>query len=286
VTPDDHEVENDWAGDVSRRKLPYFLQKRANAYQAYDENMPLRSMSQPKADHMHLYRTVPYGKLAQFAVLDTRQFRTEQACNNTVMAGCTEMLNPSRTMMGEAQEVWFTKSLSESKTQWNLVANQVMIAQKQNPHSLGEITFGMDGWDGYTAARARMLRAVRESRSRNPIFLTGDAHQTFVSDLKVDFNDPRSPVVTSELVGTSITSGGDGEVHSANYERFMPANTHIKYNSSRRGYFLCQVDSKKMHAEQRLTDSVTDKNAPVYGAASYTVETERKGSFKPHRSDR
>lgn len=82
VTWDDHEVDNDYAGKISENNDPEaaFLQRRAAAYQAYYEHLPLRRSSMPRGPDAEIYRSLPFGRLARFYILDTRQYRTDQPC--------------------------------------------------------------------------------------------------------------------------------------------------------------------------------------------------------------
>ena len=85
VTWDDHEVDNDYAGDRDENDTPpeVFLLRRAAAYQAYFEMMPLRASTLPSGPNMRLYRRMQFGNLIDLTVLDTRQFRSKQACGAT-----------------------------------------------------------------------------------------------------------------------------------------------------------------------------------------------------------
>lgn len=278
VTPDDHEVENDWAGDHSLTEdQPTFLDRRIAAYQAYYENMPLRSLCVPHAGHMQLYRSIPYSQLVQFTVLDTRQFRTPQPCNDDkTILSCQERFDPRSTMMGAKQEAWFAKTLSTSPAQWNIVANQVMISQLAEPVPHG-FEFGPDKWDGYVAARKRLTDYLGSAKPRNPVFVTGDIHQTWVCDLKADFDRPVSEIVASELVGTSLSSKGDGALHAPNTPQILDANPHIRYESDHRGYFLCEVTRKHMKSELRVAPIVSRSEGTVETAASFSIASNRKG---------
>ena len=104
VTWDDHEVDNNYAKDVpednqSRQSL---LERRAHAYQAYYEHMPLRRASLPRGSDMRLYRRLRFGDLAEFNALDTRQYRSDQPCGDGNKPPCPEALNPQATMMARA----------------------------------------------------------------------------------------------------------------------------------------------------------------------------------------
>ena len=131
VTWDDHEVDNNYANDKAEDGSPrdQFLERRANAYQAYYEHMPLRRESLPKGSSLRLYRRLAFGNLAEFSVLDTRQYRTDQPCGDGNKPQCPEALAPEATLMGAEQERWFFDGLGRSRAKWNIVAQQVMMAK-------------------------------------------------------------------------------------------------------------------------------------------------------------
>jgi alkaline phosphatase D len=83
VAPDDHEVEDNYAGLARADDYPHlttgqFRARRAAAYRAYYENMPLRPANSAHGAGMALYRRIRWGRLATFHMLDTRQFRDDQ----------------------------------------------------------------------------------------------------------------------------------------------------------------------------------------------------------------
>jgi alkaline phosphatase D len=278
VTFDDHEVENNWAGAIDQENDPaaQFLPRRAAAFQAYYENMPLRRSSLPTGPDMQIYRKLQYGQLAQFTVVDTRQFRTDQPCNDNFKPVCEATNNPAATMMGAKQEAWFAETLSTSSAHWNIIANQVMIQQLRERRD-GQTVFNMDQWDGYPAARERLTDFLAASKPSNPVFVTGDTHQTWVGNLKQNFDDPKSAIVATELVGTSITSGGDGVAKTKFSDENLADNPHIVYNNDQRGYFLCEITEKQMISELRVADKVTSRDGKITTAARFLTESGRPG---------
>ena len=116
LTWDDHEVDNNYAGDIpeDKQSREAFLERRANAYQAYYENMPLRLPQQPQGTKMQLYRRVNWGTMAQFTMLDTRQYRTDQPCNDGRKAPCPGTFDPAATLLGDTQETWLKQGLDKS----------------------------------------------------------------------------------------------------------------------------------------------------------------------------
>ena len=281
VTWDDHEVENNYANDISEDNAPRteFLERRAGAYQAYYEHMPLRRTSLPKGSSLLLYRRLAFGDLAEFSVLDTRQYRSDQPCGDGTKVGCVQAASPSQTILGPEQERWFLDGLTRSRARWNIVANQV--AMMQIDHKLGpEIALSMDKWDGYQVERARVLHQIAERRISNAVVITGDIHSNWVGDLKVDFNDPKSPIIGTEFIGSSITSGADGTDTTPATEAFLPDNPHIHFFNAQRGYVLCTVTPKQWRTDYRVLSFVTRPGSPVATRASFVVESGRPGAQK------
>jgi alkaline phosphatase D len=280
VTFDDHEVENNWAGthpQWSSEPEPQFPERRASAFQTYYEHMPLRIGALPQQGHIQIYRAIPYGRLAQFTVVDTRQFRSRQPCHDGEKAGCEARFDQDQTMMGAPQEKWFEQTLSASPAHWNVIANQVMVAQLAQPSPEG-MKFNLDQWDGYTAARKRLTGFLAERKPSNTVIVTGDVHQTFVGNIKQNFDDPSSPAVAAELVVTSITSGGNGSEHQKGYDAIAAANPHIVYNNSFRGYMRCELTPTMMTSELCvLPDGVRTDGTPSKVAARFVTESGRPG---------
>jgi alkaline phosphatase D len=281
VTWDDHEVDNNYAGDIPEDKQTRtdFLERRANAYQAYYEHMPLRMPAKPEGSKMQLYRRVSFGDLAEFSVLDTRQYRTDQPCGDGSKPPCDGTYDPKGTILGALQEAWLKDSLDQSHAKWNIIANQVLMARidlKPGP----EEVVSMDQWSGYEVCRNRFLEFLRDRKPSNPIVITGDIHSNWVTDLKVDWKDEKSPVVASEFVGTSITSGGDGSEERPTTQDWYRENPHLKMYNSRRGYVTLTLDAVQCRADYRVMDYVTRPDAPVRAHSSWVVESGRTGVRK------
>lgn len=277
VTPDDHEVDNNYAGAISELGDPpgVFLQRRAAAYRAYYEHMPLARASVPRGPSMRLYRSFSYGALAAFFVLDTRQFRTDQPCGDRIQAPCEASFDPAATMMGRAQEQWLFDGLHRSSAGWNILPQQVMMAKVDRTAGPGE-RYSMDQWPGYEADRTRLLTFLGARQPRNPIVLTGDIHDNWVNDLTAG-RDERSPVVATELVGTSVSSGGDGQDMPAAMAGILAENPFVKFYNSQRGYVRCAVTTDRLQADYRVVEYVSRPDAPVITRASFVVENGHPG---------
>ncbi|WP_344968902.1 alkaline phosphatase D family protein [Streptosporangium fragile] len=270
VAFDDHEIENNWAGDVSSTGAPSFARRRANAFQAYYENMPLRRSSVPGGTSMRVHRRVDWGPLARFHLLDTRQFRDDQACEDGIRAGCDDRLDSGRTLLGEDQRGWLLDGLARSDARWNLVGQQILMAQRDAKAGPGT-EVNMDSWDGYAAERTRLLTGFRDSGAANPVVLTGDAHMHHAADLKLDFDDPDSPRVAVELVTSSIASDGDGYRDEARVAETIAENPHISYLDQRRGYLVCRLDTEELRADFRTLDYISRRGAPAKTGARFTI---------------
>ncbi len=280
VTWDDHEVDNNYAAEVSEQPdvmREEFLERRASAYQAYYEHMPLRAAQIPKGSSMRLYRRLDFGGLAQFAVLDTRQHRSDQPCGDRTKPPCDGMSEPSATLLGSAQRDWLFSNLRGSSAIWNVIPQQVMVARVDRSPG-DDVTYSMDQWAGYEAARVDLLQFLDESRVRNPIVLTGDIHSNWVNDLVVDFDDPESRPVATEFVGTSISSGGDGGPNTTYGEGVMRENPFVKLHNAQRGYVLCDVTRDRFTARYRVLESVTRRGAERETLAEFAVQDGRPGA--------
>jgi alkaline phosphatase D len=267
VVPDDHDVEDDFAGWSRLDNIPalsaaQWKQRRAAAYQAYYEHQPLRARQ--------LYRRIRWGRLATFHMLDTRQFRDPQACGGLWKA-CADANRPDRSITGAAQEAWLLDGLAQKAATWDFLGQQVFFARQVNAGGVAN----MDAWDGYRASRDRIQRGWVRRGVRNPVVLTGDIHTAWANDLKADYADPGSATIGTELVCTSITSRGDGSASAAIPNR--AGNPHLKFYSDRRGYTRATVDAATVEVDYRGVDAVSRRGAPVRTVRSFRLRDGRPG---------
>ena len=186
VTPDDHEVENDYADSIAEDKgvdPVEFLERCASAYQAYYEMMPLRKRSLPLGPDMRLFRSVGVGRLAEFQVLDTRQYRTDQPNGDRRSLLNDAALASKNSMLGANQAGWLKSRLIESRATWNVLAQQVMMGMVGYRSSAGDLVYSMDQWPGYARERIQLVKFLADRRVPNPVVLTGDIHSNWVNDL-------------------------------------------------------------------------------------------------------
>jgi alkaline phosphatase D len=289
VTWDDHEVDNDYAGAISEGNDPEeaFLERRANAYQAWYEHQPVR-IDAPDGPDLRIHRQVDFGDLASFWILDTRQYRDDQPTDGEPLPGELGRLpirpygpqaqDPSRTILGDEQEEWLLDGLTSSGATWNVLAQQVYMFGVMVP--LGETPLVItDTWDGYGASRARLLDGAREADVENLVVLTGDFHSAGVGDLRADPFDLSGPVVGTELMASAISSsfypGFEDLARQA-----VAGNPHVKFFDPRNGCTVCTVTSEEWRAEYVVVDDVTDADSAVSSIATFVIASGTPGAVE------
>jgi alkaline phosphatase D len=285
VTWDDHEFENNYANLTPEETSEQFgnpqafLERRINAYKAYYEHMPLRGAARPKGADLRLYQRFTFGDLAQFSVLDTRQYRTDQPCEDGLKPRCPAALDPAATMTGAEQEKWLFEGLGRSPACWNVLAQQTIFGQVDfDPRPEPFSVFNVDQWDGYVVQRQRIIDFLQERKVSNPVIITGDIHSSWVHDIKANFDNPTSATVATEFVGTSIASDFPSQF-IAPVQAALPANPHIKFfDGAFRGYVRCKLTKKDWQTEYRAVASVRDPNSAVNTLARFVVENGQPGA--------
>jgi alkaline phosphatase D len=276
---DDHEIDNDYTADIPEDGTPpeEFRLRRIAGYQAFYEHLPLRSVARPdRRGNAELYRAITWGPMAEFDVVDTRQYRDDHPCGDGERARCAASFDPGQTMLGDRQERWLGSRLRRNRARWTVLANQVMVTELDHDPGPGTVHW-QDSWDGYPAARQRMLEAL--TTQRNPIIITGDWHSTFVNDIKFDYQSGGSPTVATEVITPAITSNGDGPVYGPYYGPMIAWNPHIKYfEGDLKGYVRCRADSRQLEMDVRFVDFVGSPGAGIRTAASFVVEDGQPGA--------
>jgi len=285
ITRDDHEVDNNWAGDTpedpDQQTTRAFLERRAAAFKAYYEHMPFRMEQQPAGPDQKLYRNYQFGDLLAINVLDTRLYRSDQACGDAFnVVDCQERFAEDRTILGDEQGEWLVSNLQESTATWDVLANQLPLAKMDfniaafGREDLEPEGFRMDQWDGYAADQNTVLRAFDED-AENPIVVTGDFHRSWANDLRSP--DDESTPVGAEFVGTSISAAGDGSDMDAFGRQVIRDNDNVEYYSNRRGYARCTVTPEEWTTEYRTVEYVTERSAPARTDAEFTVKAGEPG---------
>jgi alkaline phosphatase D len=240
----------------------------------------------PEGPDMRIYTTLDWGRLARFYTLDDRQYRSWHACPRTGRIGgsntvdieqCAQLFSSGRSMLGRAQERWLDGTFGASRAAWNVIAQQTPMAQFDQKPGPGRRAW-TDGWDGYPAARQRLFDSIVSRKLSNPVVLGGDVHSFNVNQLKADFDNPESPIVASEFVGTSITSQAWAQER---LNQYLPDNPHMLLVDSRyRGYVRVDVTPARWTADLRAMDNVQKRDAGCSTLATFVVENGKAGPLK------
>ena len=278
VTFDDHEIANNWAADIDEKGTPpeIFALRRAAALQAWYEHMPVRRSSFPGRDGVRMYRGMSWGDLVSANFLDTRQYRSDQACGDGERVLCDSARSPDRMLLGAEQERWLLDRLARSTARWNLIAQQVLMMDldmSRAANSSKRLT-AMDTWGGYPAARERLLKHLQDRKIANTVVLTGDAHQHFAGDV---LRTPGSAPVAAEFLVTSATSGGDGLGVFPGNEEILRRNPSLRMLEDKRGYGICSLSHERWTTELFSFSQVTSAPAPSSSVARFVVEPGRAG---------
>ena len=286
VTHDDHEVDNDYAGLTAEDpdQQDGFVARRAAAYQAYWEHMPLPRSALPRGADMQLYMTRTFGDLLAIHMLDERQYRSPQACPTPPRRGggsrvyvdkCPSWNDESRSILGATQESWIDRQLRASKARWNFIAQGVVMTWVDEDPGPRQQHWS-DSWAGYPAARRRLLESVAASRCKNPVMLSGDIHAFIVADQRIASHRADSPLIASEIVTTSITSGPPPQKVMEVYNR--PDASDVFFASGAyRGYARLTLTPARLEAELIGYVSVREPEATPQSLGRFVIEDGRPG---------
>ncbi|MEZ5994951.1 MAG: alkaline phosphatase D family protein [Hyphomonadaceae bacterium] len=206
--------------------------------------------------------------------------------------------DPDRQMMGAAQEEWLAGELSGSVAagrRWQVLGNQVLVAPVNAPDlsatppalaaALERLSPGVtqllkltrfafpastDTWDGYPAARDRLLAAIRQAQA-NVVVITGDSHTAWANEL----NDAEGRVAT-EFGATSITSPSDADYFVSAGVDFaggvQARNPHVKYvDPIHRGFLVLTLTQEAAQADFFSVSTITSKQYETARTAAFRV---------------
>jgi alkaline phosphatase D len=280
---DDHEVDNDYAGLQGQSLQADFAAQRAAAYRAWWEHMPVAKAMRPSGADLRIVGRLDWGRLARIHLLDDRQYRDVQVCprpgrggsNSVRRAECPALADPQRSLLGAEQERWLAEGWSLERP-WNLLAQQTLMARFnwEDPARAGG-RYWTDGWDGYPAARQRLLDVLHQRQVPGVVVLGGDVHANYVADLRADFDDAKSPVLASEFCGTSISSLG---MPQDRVDAALPLNPHVLWGrADQRGYVRFELRARELQATLRVVADASDADSTVHTAAQFVVQAGRPG---------
>jgi alkaline phosphatase D len=271
VSFDDHEVTDNWAGDHDEFQTPAELVRlrRAAAFQAWYEHMPVRRAQLPSWSAVNMYRGLRYGDLVAVDILDTRQYRTPAPCGTDFAPACPTLDDPKAQVISAEEEAWLVRNLNRRDARWNCIAQQIMMMSlDRRTADGGQPILNLDSWAGYEAPRRRILSRMKGLG--NVVVLTGDEHQNYAGIL----HDRDTPVAV-EFVGTSISSGGDGWVDKAGSDHVLAGNPQLKLVNDNRGYLTFDVSPDEWRTNFMIVDKVSIANGNVSKLTNASVERGR-----------
>ncbi len=297
---DDHEVHNDYTGETqgftsNAEPAPSqtFVQRRASAYQAWYEHMPVRASVLTRAlaglqqgAEMRIYQNLRWGQLANLYVLDPRQYKDANVCTRDGRAGssrvdpatCAPWADPNRSLLGKTQETWLDAQLGQSQTGWQVLGQSSLLGPRDF-RSGPQKSFWNDGWDGYPAARSRLTDALRKNLTgktgRTAVVLGGDVHENWVGHVKADYNDAKSANVGVEFCGAGISSRSSNAARTV-VDGLLAENPHFTFADNRsNGYSVCEFTPTSLTTQLRAVDDVTRRDAAVATLAAFEVKAGR-----------
>lgn len=288
VTWDDHEVQNDWAGDTGRAEGNDFAELRSAGFQAFYEHMPLGAarLAGPGFASLQLHRRLAWGQLAQLHLLDGRQYRDRQACRRANASGagavqpaqCAELAQPARSFLGTAQERWLDAGLAQEAahgTRWSVLAQQTLFSPRHYPSGVQST----DTWDGYPAARDRLTASIARHAPGRTVLLGGDIHQNYVCRVPRNAHEPEGPTVASEFCGTSISSRSGTTQEKV--DAIVRRNPHVLLaRCAERGYGLADITPKLWTTQLQVVQDPMRIDSAVHTLARFVVEPGQPGPVR------
>ncbi|KAL7271554.1 hypothetical protein RUND412_005678 [Rhizina undulata] len=294
---DDHEVADnsyrDGTADMNNTEDSFikydgvsFDQRKANAVRAYFEWMPLRQVDMD--DNLRIWRNFSLGGLLDLVMLDTRHYErslTDLYWNTEYVKEISN--DQGRSIMGPRQEHWFYNQLSESSNRgaaWRIVGSQIVFSRLNESFSYGSVTpEDYDAWDGYVSNKNRTLAHLYENNINNTIFISGDSHANWVSDLVWLDEHPYNSTTGAgsigiELAGTAISSPcpfGQNitiEAGQAVSQKAIDANVELQWSEVYyRGYFELNITPQKATAKFYGYPDLTNRNSKELLLATFEV---------------
>ena len=279
---DDHEVENDYARDRSRyhAEPARFMARRRAAYQAWYEHMPVPERMRPTDAGLDIYTSLGWGDLAELTFLDTRQYRSYPACaqEDTRVPGwpCGRVDDPHATLLGDRQSAWLEGVLHRSTQSWQIIAQSLFMARCDALPGPREKLF-LQNWDGYPAARDKLLAALAQKPERTPLVLSGDVHAFWVNELWRNFADRKEGILGAEIVTTSLSAFGPDD---SLIERVLadPDSPWHRFATARfRGYTRLDITPEVAYVDLRAVENPERLGSPARSLSCWRMARKPPG---------
>lgn len=271
-TFDDHEVDNNWVGDIDESGTPraIFQLRRFAAMQAWYEHMPVRAAQFPKIRNTIAYRRLDYGSLVRIHLLDTRTYRSDQVCDDGKKKPCPPAAHDGATVLGDRQEAWLNDGLG-GDARWNLIAQQILVMPfDRRKAGASDPNLSTDTWDGYRPARARLIDAIRQRKLSNVVIASGDYHKHFAGTVPVREDAPEGEKAAVEFLTTSISTNGDGGPIDG-LDTLMRNNPHVALFADQRGYQTFDITAKQWQTDIKGVDQISRPGGTLSTLARFAV---------------
>ncbi|MFT4664512.1 MAG: alkaline phosphatase D [Polaribacter sp.] len=278
---DDHEIANNAYTTGAKNHQPDegdYIKRRQAAQQAYYEWLPIRENAGGQ-----LYRKITMGKLVDILLLDERVAGRSAPVEKTSDKNYN---SDERSMLGEQQYQWLTKSLSSSEAHWKIIGNQVIFSDFDYTKVRPEKPTNMDAWDGYPAEKKKLIEFVQERQVDNLVFVSGDTHCSWAFEVPSSADayrkNPTKETIAIELGTPSVTSSNYDEYESTSKvkkaeEIYKKENLHLKYVDLRNhGYLLLEITEGAILATYNYVETLEKPSSVENRAGLIRIESGTK----------
>ncbi len=264
---DDHEFSNNAWKDSAKNHQPnegLWCLRKQYAKQAFFEWLPIRLID--TLNPYEVFRDIRFGNLAEFIMLDTRIHGRDEQSGTT-----GSVVNDSaRQLLGTDQFTWLGNRLDSSTAQWNILAQQVMMA----PLKVLGVPVNGDQWDGYPAERNRLFNHILSNNNNNIVVLTGDIHSSWANDLPSNSYNSSTGAgsVGIEFVVPSVNALAGAEHVPLGASAMKAQNPHIKYAElTKHGYVILDINKNRTQADWFYVNTIdSSSSATTFGASFYS----------------
>jgi alkaline phosphatase D len=273
-------------------------ERLAAARRAWFDVMPVENDGTDR-----IYRRLPWGKLADLILLDTRQYRDPEVPANRFesfldfqdsrLPPGPDMFAPGRTTLGTTQKTWFETELLASRAAWRLIGSSYnvtpwkyrdlddhtgLLAGDPRLAQNAGVYVSNEAWDDYQAERREILRYLNDRDIRNNVFTSGHTHFYLASELQPDFDDRNSPTAAFDFTTGSQTAdpdpreiAGEAILRAAEIAFKRENQPYMKWiDLVYQGFVLVDVTPEECIVRFRGVDTF-DENAEAFTFAKFRV---------------
>ncbi len=255
---DDHDIVVDALRDTCYRHNPVYgpyRDRKLAAVRAALEWLPIRD---DPADSLRIWRSFPYGDMADIYMLDTRLYDRDRFATD---AADPIYQSPDHRLIGPVQMEWLQNGLAGSGARWKVLGNQVMMGHFE---AIEDEPLIFENWQGYTAEQNAFYQFLKDHEIENTVVLTGDFHISMALDLAPDprkaenYNPANGDgslaveFLVPSVTGVNFDEGETFGFSSATQASFLInlGNKHIKWNELEgHGYVLLDLNAERAQAE-------------------------------------